>query len=72
MDSLIEEPLFYNTTDPLAKQGYQKLLEVLQDEAYAGKIEVNELPENHRWLGLLAQKTGAKIVVLASSVGSGM
>lgn len=58
-DSLIEDPNFYNTTDPLAKQGIQKLLEVLQEEAFQGKIEVTELPESQRWIGLLAQKTMA-------------
>lgn len=56
-DGLIEEPKFYNSTDPLEKQGIQKLLELLQQEAFEEKIEVNELPENQRWIGLLAQKT---------------
>lgn len=59
IDGLIEEPNFYNTTDPLAKQGIIKLLEVLQKEAFQSKIEVNELPENQRWIGMLAQKTMA-------------
>lgn len=56
-DSLIEVPEFYNSTDAHEKQGFQKLLEVLQQEAFEGKLELSELMPNQQWLGRLAQHT---------------
>ena len=54
-DGLIEEPDFYNAT-PQEKTGFQALLPVLLNEAFEQQLVVADLPENQRWLGLLAQK----------------
>lgn len=55
-DQLIEEPDFYNA-QPAEKKGFQQLLPVLLDEAFTGKIDLSELPENQKWLGKLAAQT---------------
>lgn len=57
-DGLIEQPDFYNA-EPLEKTGFRELLGVLLDEAFAQGVNVAELPENQKWLGLLAQKAVA-------------
>jgi len=54
-DGLIEVPDFYNS-DAKDKTGFQMLLPVLLDEAFADKLDMNELHENQRWLGILAKK----------------
>ncbi len=54
-DDLIDVPEFYNA-DVSEKQGFQKLLPVLLDEAFSGTIQIEELPANQKWLGILAKK----------------
>ncbi len=53
MNSLIEYPEFFNA-EAAEKQGFQKLLPVLLDEAFEGKLEPKDLPANQQWLGHLA------------------
>lgn len=55
-DNLILEPDFYNA-QPQEKLGFKQLLPVLLDEAFEQNLELNELPENQKWLGRLAEKT---------------
>jgi len=57
-DGLIENPNFYDA-DPKDKTGFQMLLPVLLDEAFESRLEVQELPENQKWLGMLAQQAVA-------------
>jgi transcription antitermination protein NusB len=54
-DGLIEEPDFYNA-EQKDKTGFQMLLPVLLDEAFANKLDMSELQENQKWLGVLAKK----------------
>ena len=57
-DGLIENPNFYEA-DQKDKTGFQMLLPVLLDEAFESKLVVSELPQNQKWLGLLAQQAVA-------------
>ena len=57
-DGLIENKNFYEA-DPKDKIGFQMLLPVLLDEAFESKLEVQELPKNQKWLGMLAQQAVA-------------
>jgi len=57
-DGLIENPNFYDA-DPKDKTGFQMLLPVLLDEAFESRLEVQELPENQKWLGMLAKQAVA-------------
>lgn len=54
-DGLIEEPDFYNA-EQKDKTGFQMLLPVLLDEAFANKLDMSELQDNQKWLGVLAKK----------------
>ena len=57
-DGLIENPNFYDA-NAKDKIGFQMLLPVLLDEAFESKLEVQELPKNQKWLGILAQQAVA-------------
>lgn len=54
-NNLIQIPEFYNA-DANEKKGFQKLFPLFYDEAFAGELQVSELPENQKWLGILAKK----------------
>jgi len=54
-ESLIEIPEFYDASQQ-DKNGFQMLLPVLLDEAFAQKLDFEELAENQKWLGVLAKK----------------
>lgn len=57
-EGLIEIPEFYNATQQ-EKNGFRQLLPVLLDEAFQNGVNIDDLPENQRWLGKLAMKAVA-------------
>jgi N utilization substance protein B len=53
-DGLIEIPSYYNATTE-EKSGYRALLPILLDDAFAGKLNAEDLLENQKWLTSLAE-----------------